>query len=55
MRGVVITAIWLGIGFGITEFVASYLEARSVEGRAVHKLAEPERDMQAAGPARPAP
>jgi hypothetical protein len=58
MRSVIMTAVWLGIGFVITEFVASYLEMRSVERMAGHKLVDPvreARDLQAAGPATPSP
>ena len=57
MRGVVITAIWLGLGFGITEFVASFLETRG-EHQAVQKRqdqARDARDLQATGPATPRP
>ncbi len=55
MRSVIWIAVWLGIGFAITEFVASYLEAsRQVERSAIQKLGDPESDagdMQAARPA----
>lgn len=56
MRNLIIMAVWLGIGFGITELVASYLQARSAEPQAVQKLHDPAsdaRDVQAAGPRSP--
>ena len=52
MRNLIIVAVWLGIGFGITEFVASYLEASRAQPTA-HKLndATPDaRNVQAAVP-----
>lgn len=58
MRSVIMIALWLGIGFAITEFVASYLETRSVERLAAHNPIDPvseARDLPAAGPATPSP
>jgi hypothetical protein len=59
MRNLIIVAIWLGVGFAITEFIASYLEAsRNDEHQAIQKLSDPARDardVQATGPATPTP
>jgi len=52
MRNLIIVAIWLAIGFGVTELVASVIEAHSVNRVAIQKLEDPAldaRDIQAIG------
>ena len=52
MRNLVIVAVWLAIGFGVTELVASYIEAQSANRVATPKLADPTldaRDIHAVG------
>jgi len=47
MRNLVIVAIWIGIGFAVTEFVASALEKSRVdEHQSAHTAYDPARDAR---------
>ena len=54
MRNLIIVAIWLALGFGVTELVASYIEAQTQSANRVEtpKFEDPElnaRDIHAVG------
>jgi hypothetical protein len=54
MRNLIIVAIWLAIGFGVTELVASYIEVQSQSANhvATPKFEDPAlnaRDIHAVG------
>jgi hypothetical protein len=44
MRILVTVAVWLAIGFGVTELVASVIEAHSANRAEIQKLEEPARE-----------
>jgi len=52
MRNLIIVALWLAIGFGVTELVASFMEVQSSSRVATPKLEDPAydaRDIHAVG------
>jgi hypothetical protein len=46
MRILVIIAVWLTIGFGVTELVASFIEVQSASRVATPKLEDPAHDAR---------
>jgi hypothetical protein len=52
MRNLLVVAIWLAIGFGVTELVASFVEVQSASRVATPKFEDPAleaRDTHAVG------
>jgi hypothetical protein len=41
MRNLIIVAIWLVIGFAVTELVASFIESHSLNRATIQKLEDP--------------
>jgi hypothetical protein len=41
MRYLLVVAVWLAIGFGVTELVASFIEVQSANRVATPKLEDP--------------
>jgi hypothetical protein len=52
MRYLIIVAVWLALGFGVTELVASFIEVQSASRVVTPKLEDPAydaRDIHAVG------